>query len=131
MQLLNSIHKHRTHSRSYILLDCLGQAEIHTLTGTVASLAAYHFRLTCVHLIDVYMRASASSYVSALLLSLNSMLRIELPHVNLMSKIDMLPAYDLPLRLDFYGEVGELSHLQHLLDAEPFGCRFAKLNAAL
>jgi hypothetical protein len=32
-------------------------------------------------------------YISALLLSLNTMLHLELPHVNVLSKVDLLPAY--------------------------------------
>ena len=50
------------------------------------------------------------------------MLQMELPHVNVLTKIDNLSSYGpLAQNLDFYTEVQDLSHLLPSLAAEPSG----------
>lgn len=63
-------------------------------------------RLAAVQLVDAHLCTDAGKYLSALLLCLSTMLHLELPHVNLLSKVDLLPSYgDLAFNLDFYTEV--------------------------
>ena len=50
-------------------------------------------QLTAVHLVDAHLCSDPGKYVSALLLSLSTMLHLELPHVNVLSKIDMIESY--------------------------------------
>ena len=50
-------------------------------------------QLAAVHLCDGHYVTDASKYVSMLLLSLRAMLHLELPHINVLSKIDLLPTY--------------------------------------
>ena len=64
------------------------------------------------------------------------MLQMELPHVNVLTKIDRLASYGpLAQNLDFYTEVQDLSHLLPSLAAEPSGItrhpRFEGLNNAI
>ena len=62
------------------------------------------------------------------------MLQLELPHLNILSKIDLITTYgDLPFNLDFYTEVQDLSYLQYELEKDPrHGTgRFAQLNKAI
>lgn len=47
-------------------------------------------QLAAVHLIDAHHITDASKYVALLLLSLRTMLQLELPHINVLSKIDLL-----------------------------------------
>lgn len=48
------------------------------------------------------------------------MLRLELPHVNVLSKVDLLDKYSpLPFNLDFFQEVQDLPRLVDYLDARP------------
>jgi hypothetical protein len=47
----------------------------------------------------------ACRYISALLLSLSTMLHLELPHVNVLSKVDLVPQY---------GQLGEWGSLQNV-----------------
>ncbi|KAG8808358.1 hypothetical protein FRC17_003990 [Serendipita sp. 399] len=51
------------------------------------------------------------------------MLQLELPHVNVLSKIDLLSQFDF--NLDYYTEVQDLSYLENSL---PQGTKFAALN---
>lgn len=50
-------------------------------------------QLTAVHLIDAHLCSDPGKYISALLLSLSTMLHLELPHVNVLSKIDLIESY--------------------------------------
>lgn len=89
-----------------------------------------------IHLVDSYVLTLPSLYISTLLLSLRTMLQMDLPHVNVLTKIDNLSKYpDLPFNLDFYTEVQDLSYLLPSLSTEspmfaPEG-RFAGLNRAI
>lgn len=63
-------------------------------------------RLAAVHLVDAHLCSDPAKYISALLLSLATMLHLELPHVNLLSKVDLIEQYGkLHFNLDFYTEV--------------------------
>lgn len=50
-------------------------------------------QLTAVHLVDAHLCSDPGKYVSALLLSLSTMLHMELPHINVLSKIDLIESY--------------------------------------
>lgn len=50
-------------------------------------------QLTAVHLVDAHLCSDPGKYISALLLSLSTMLHLELPHVNVLSKIDLIENY--------------------------------------
>ena len=67
-------------------------------------------RLAAVHLVDAHLCTDPAKYISALLLSLSTMLHLELPHINLLSKIDLIEQYGkLRFNLDFYTEVGTVA----------------------
>ena len=63
------------------------------------------------------------------------MLQLELPHINVLTKIDNLNKYPpLPFNLDFYTEVQDLSYLLPLLQSESprfAGGKFEALNNAV
>lgn len=88
-----------------------------------------------VNLIDSYALTLPSLYISTLLLSLRSMLQLDLTHINVLTKIDNLSKYPpLPFNLDFYTEVQDLSYILPSLEAESpmFGQgKFAALNEAI
>lgn len=74
-------------------------------------------------------------YISALLLSLRAMLQMDLPHINVLTKIDNLSNYaPLPFNLDFYTEVHDLNYLLPHLEAETSRLsheKFGALNSAI
>lgn len=61
------------------------------------------------------------------------MLQLELPHVNVFSKIDLVEKYgSLDFSLEYYTEVSNLHHLQLVLDKNgPTSDKFKGLNEAL
>ncbi|KAF8467880.1 hypothetical protein BDZ91DRAFT_723350 [Kalaharituber pfeilii] len=124
----------------YVLFDCPGQVELFThhisLRNIFFRLQKIGYRLVVIHLIDSHYITTPSHYISILLLSLRSMLNLDLPHINVLSKIDLLHSYaPLPFNLDFYTEVHDLSHMLPLLmnssSSQKFAERFAKLNEAI
>ncbi|KAJ7593355.1 hypothetical protein C8J56DRAFT_779267 [Mycena floridula] len=119
---------------AYVLFDLPGQVELSTshdsVKHIVEKLTKCGFRLAAVHLCDAHYVTDAAKYVSVLLLSLRAMLHLELPHINVLSKVDLISQYgDLDFNLDFYTEVQDLSYLENALStATP---RFAALNMAM
>lgn len=58
------------------------------------------------------------------------MLQMDLPHLNVLTKIDKLSSYeDLPFNLDFYTEVQDLSYLLPYLESESKSLRSEKFKA--
>lgn len=126
--------------KEYILFDCPGQVELYTHHQALVNIfkkleKQLDFRLVVVNLIDSYYITSASQYISVLLLALRSMLQLDLPHVNILSKIDILKQYGaLPFNLDFYTEVQDLTHLYPYVEKESptmLGKRYSKLTEAI
>ncbi|KAJ5792586.1 hypothetical protein N7504_000811 [Penicillium tannophilum] len=123
----------------YVIFDCPGQVELFThhssLRNIFFQIQKLGYRLIVIHLIDSYTLTLPSMYISALLLSLRAMLQLDLPHLNVLTKIDNLSNYnDLPFNLDFYTEVQDLSYLLPHLEAENSrltNSKFSALNEAI
>lgn len=121
----------------YLLFDFPGQVELFFLHSNAKKvmmklIKKLNLRLTAVHLVDAHLCGDPGKYISALLLSLSTMLHLELPHVNVLSKIDLIESYGkLAFNLDFYTDVQDLSYLQHCLDQEPCAAKYRKLTKEL
>ncbi|WPK25478.1 hypothetical protein PUMCH_002795 [Australozyma saopauloensis] len=108
----------------YLIFDCPGQVELFTHHNSFFQIFRLltkksDARLCSVSLVDSVHLTSASQYISMLLLSLRAMVQLELPHVNVISKIDLLSSYrELPMRLDYYLEVQDLRQLIPLVEQE-------------
>jgi hypothetical protein len=50
-------------------------------------------KLAAVHLSDAHYITDAPKFISVVLLALRAMLQLELPHINVLSKIDLLSSY--------------------------------------
>ncbi|GFE53588.1 GPN-loop GTPase 2 [Babesia ovis] len=102
----------------YLLYDIPGQIELFThhtaLRDIIDTLQRKHdHRLTGLNLIDSTLCADPFKYVAALLTSLSCQIFIQLPHVNVLSKLDMLNmvSKDLAFNLEFYTSVSSLDEL--------------------
>ncbi|EEB05070.1 ATP binding protein [Schizosaccharomyces japonicus yFS275] len=121
----------------YIIFDSPGQVELFTHHNSLRKVVTVlekklGYRPVAVQLIDSFCCTDAATYVSALLLSLKTMLQLDLPHVNVLSKADLLCTYGpLPMRLDYFTEVQDLSHLEPLLNRDPRLARYGDLNARI
>ena len=143
----------------YVLFDCPGQVEIFTHHGSLRRVVArlekmgYRVCYCCpmclfqgrcanaetqfvvVNLIDSYALTLPSLYISTLLLSLRTMLQLDLTHVNVLTKIDNLNKFPrLPFNLEFYTEVQDLEYILPYLHSESplFATgKFGALNEAI
>jgi len=122
----------------YLLFDCPGQIELYTHHQSMRNILEKlqqkgKYRLTTLFLVDSFHCSSASNYISAVLLALSSMLRLEMPHINVLSKIDLIEKHgELDFNLDFYTEVQDLSYiLPYLSDSKSGTTKFAKLKKAI
>ncbi|XP_068698966.1 GPN-loop GTPase 2-like isoform X2 [Montipora foliosa] len=123
-------------SGHYFLFDCPGQVELYThhnsVRNVVRRLEKWDFRLTAVHLVDAHHCSDPAKFISVLLTSLSTMIHIELPHVNVLSKIDLVEQYGkLAFNLDFYTDVLDLNYLLDHIKDDPFTQKYKKLNEAL
>jgi GTPase SAR1 family protein len=110
----------------YLVIDMPGQVELYTHSTVTSSIIAALTKplhkggllacnLCAVNVVDALSCLSPTTYVSTILVSLQSMINVQLPAINVMSKMDLLKphiennALDCPL--DFYLECADLDHL--------------------
>ncbi|XP_069751598.1 GPN-loop GTPase 2 [Narcine bancroftii] len=120
----------------YFLFDCPGQVELYThncsMRNILAQLSKWNFRLTAVHLVDSHYCTDPAKFISILCTSLSTMLHVELPHVNILSKMDLIEKFGkLAFNLEYYTEVLDLSYLLDHLAKDPFFKNFRRLNKKL
>lgn len=123
---------------AYLLFDLPGQAELFTLHGGLRRVVEHlagpplNVRLAAVQCVDAHLCTDPAKYLSCLLLSLSTMLHLELPQVNVLSKVDLIEAYgQLSFGLDFYCEVQDLRYLVDGMGDSRFSRRFQKLSRGL
>ena len=120
----------------YFVFDLPGQVELTTchdgllrvltvLTGKLG------MRLTAVHIVDCHLCTEPAKYLSALVLSLSTMLYLGLPHVNVLSKVDMLEQFgELEFHPQFFLNPMNLEYLAESVQ-ESMDPKFAKATESL
>eukprot|EP00978_Attheya_sp_CCMP212_P022561 scaffold67480_cov56-Attheya_sp.AAC.2 len=114
----------------YLLFDLPGQVELYTHSSSVHTLIhkltkELSLQLCLVQLVDSHYCMDATKFISAALLSTTSMIRLELPTVNVLSKIDLiskqggLEESGLPFNLDFFTDCQDLDRLVDYVDSPP------------
>ena len=86
---------------SYLLIDCPGQVELYTHSESMrriidAMLKDLDLKLAVVNLVDIVLASTVSGFLGQSLMSLGSMLRLETPHINVLSKFDLAEELNLP-----------------------------------
>lgn len=78
----------------YILFDCPGQIELYThltaMKQLVKQLQDWNFSICSVFLIDVQFMTDGAKFLSGAMAALSVMVNLEVPHVNILSKMDLL-----------------------------------------
>lgn len=112
------------HTNPYLLFDLPGQVELYSHTTAVPRLLeklvkVLDLRLVAIQLIDSHYCTEPANFLSAALLGTTTMLRLELPTVSVLSKIDLLANYGpLPFSLDYFTECYELERLLPFLNQD-------------
>lgn len=118
---------------TYFLFDLPGQVELvthHLAIHNVLShlMKAEGMRLVAVHLVDCMFALEAAKFISVALLSLSTMMRLALPHINVLSKVDLLDPDQLDFNLDFYTHTPNFAMLADRVSAPP---NYRRLTASL
>eukprot|EP00934_Nitzschia_sp_Nitz4_P008092 Nitzschia sp. Nitz4//scaffold11_size288233//226741//227712//NITZ4_000806-RA/size288233-snap-gene-0.59-mRNA-1//-1//CDS//3329534170//8082//frame0 len=99
--LLNNLDWLKDHLESfdddeYLILDCPGQLELYTHVPLWRNVIdrmrmwGYDAKMAAVFLIDVTFVVDVPKFISGSLLSLSAMIALELPHVNVLTKCDLI-----------------------------------------
>ncbi len=88
----------------YLIIDCPGQIELYThvplMRRVSDQLRSWGYNVVAVFIIDATFVCDAPKFISGSLLSLSAMVQMELPHINVLSKCDMVDPQDLDTILD-------------------------------
>lgn len=109
--------------RPYIIFDLPGQIELYTHSECVLKLiqqltVRLNLRLTAVQLIDAHYCTDSTKFIAASVLGTTTMIRLELPIVNVLSKVDLLSRYgELSFQFDFYTDCHDLDRLLPYIDS--------------
>ena len=80
----------------YLIFDCPGQIELYMHLPIVRALTQMMtnlgYTLASVYIVDAHFVAEPSKFMSANLMCLSAMLQLELPHISVLSKVDLLKA---------------------------------------
>ena len=145
------IENNKHASKAYLLFDLPGQIELTAHSAVVSRIAArlvreLDLRLVCVQLVDAAIcLPDVSKFIGASLVCTSSMMRMELPCVNVLSKMDLVGTVGLgqrhapdrreesdsdddfaqdchspmPFNLDFFTQCHDLHRLLDYLDSNP------------
>eukprot|EP01018_Ginkgo_biloba_P024305 Gb_15527 [translate_table: standard] len=114
----------------YLVFDCPGQIELYShipvLRTFVDQLRRWNYNVCAVYLLDSQFVSDITKYLSGCMASLSAMVQLELPHVNVLTKMDLVTnKKDIEKFLDPDARL-LLSELN-----QQMAPRFAKLNRAL
>lgn len=84
----------REDDEDYVIFDCPGQIELYThmsvMRKLVDLLQAMDFRVCGVYLMDVQFMVDGGKFLSGTMAALTTMVNIEISHVNVLTKMDLL-----------------------------------------
>lgn len=118
----------------YVIFDCPGQIELYThldvMPTIVSHLQQMDFNICSVFLIDSQFMIEPSKFVSGVMSALSAMVTLELPHLNILSKIDLLSKHTRK-QLERFLDPDLTFLLQDEQNSCKWGKKFSKLNKAI
>eukprot|EP01134_Creolimax_fragrantissima_P001505 CFRG1505T1 len=82
------------YDEDYIIIDCPGQIELYShfdyMKTLVNALQEWDFRVCCVYLMDAQFMADSPKFFAGVLSALSAMIRLEVPHINVLTKMDLV-----------------------------------------
>ena len=115
---------------SYFLIDCPGQIELYshlTIMKTISEeIKSWGLFLCAVYCLDITFLNDSNKYIAGSLVSLSSMIQLELPYTNILTKCDKLN------NKEAVDELLEANHMEILeADSTKFDAKFFALNKAI
>ncbi|XP_047002498.1 GPN-loop GTPase 3 [Schistocerca americana] len=118
----------------YTLFDCPGQIELYThmtvMRQLVEHLQRQDFRLCAVFLIDSQFMVDPAKFLSGTMAALSVMTNLELPHINVLSKMDLL-SKTARSRLDSYLEPDPHALLGEMETTSKWNQKYNRLTEAI
>lgn len=118
----------------YIIFDCPGQIELYTHMNTIKHLVEllqqWNFNICGVFLVDAQFMVDGPKFLSGTMAALSVMVNIEIPHVNVLSKMDLLTK-SARNRLDSYLDPDPHALLQDNETTSTWNSKYRKLTEAL
>lgn len=103
IQKIQSIDK----NCQYLLIDCPGQVELYTHHTCVQEILHHlqniNCRLCSVFTVDSFYCCDVSSFLAVALLVSSTMMRLALPHISVLTKVDLMQQYGkTPITMDYF-----------------------------
>ncbi|XP_055375183.1 GPN-loop GTPase 3 [Condylostylus longicornis] len=118
----------------YILFDMPGQIELYTHLNMgkqlVELLQSWNFRICTVFLVDSQFMIDGAKFISGTMAALSVMINLEAPHVNVLTKMDLL-SKSARNQLDKYLEPDPKALLGEITKESAWGRRHRKLSEAI
>lgn len=118
----------------YILFDMPGQIELYTHLNAgrqlAELLASWNFRVCSVFLIDSQFMIDGAKFLSGTMAALSVMVNLELPHINVLSKMDLL-SKTARGQLDKYLEPDAHALLGQVTNESAWGRKYRRLSEAI
>ncbi|CAI5439302.1 unnamed protein product [Caenorhabditis angaria] len=129
--LLQKILENR---KKYIIIDCPGQLELYKSEGelwkVIRNLEKSGIRLCALHLADSLYCSDPSKFISVALSTLATMITMEMPQVNALSKADLFSG-DGTYDLEYFSCLPDVHKLLDLLNEVPGLEKYRKLNESI
>lgn len=118
----------------YIIFDMPGQIELYTHLNTGKELArlleSWNFRVCSVFLLDSQFMVDGAKFLSGTMAALSVMVNLELPHVNILNKMDLLNKAGKS-QIEKYLEPDSMALLSETNDDSAWGRKYKKLSEAI
>jgi GTPase SAR1 family protein len=98
-----------TYEDDYIIFDCPGQIELYThfpvMRKITDALQRWDFRVVGIYLLDSMFVQDTAKYFAGVLTALSAMVQLEIPHINIMTKIDLIEKKGFQRHMERHYEV--------------------------
>ena len=123
----------------YYLIDTPGQIEIFTVSPEFNNICDYitnqkklNIKLCCINLIECINMCDMPKYIFSIFSVLNSMINLELPQVNFISKCDLIKqlkaSHQFELPMEFYKNPNDEVQLKYYFEDLKMNKKFKSLN---
>lgn len=104
----------------YIIIDCPGQIELYTHFPIMSRLVnilsgQYQFRICATYLLESQFMDDKTKYFAGVLSAMSAMINLEVPHINLLSKMDLVEKGEIGSE----AKKGRRREMERYLDPDP------------
>ena len=87
------------YDNEFLLVDCPGQLELYThftiFKNIISVFQRMDYQVCCIYLLEAVFLQDVSKFFSGVLSAISAMVQLEIPHINVITKLDLLDATTL------------------------------------